>query len=409
MFPTDARLRLRPIELLPDGDADGIAFRDPAGHSPHVLKVPRPVAYVLSRLDGRHDLGDIQAGFMRRFGRLLYSDELDELLRVLDEALYLDTPRFQAVVHEARRCYREAPLRPMIAGEQLADQPAETLQALLQTDEEPAGHHASTAPREGRLRAFVAPHLDYPRGRPCYAAAYRRLANATDAERFVILGTNHFGSCGSVVGTRKDFATPFGPVLHDGDFMDRLDRGLETDLCEHEFDHAREHSIELQVHLLRHALNGRPIRIVPYLCPDPCGPSGTRPRDGRGADLRTFAQTLGDLIASDATPTCIIASADLSHVGEFFQDDTPLDDYHLFALGQSDRRVLNYLVDGDPEGFRSVVAEAGNPSNICSIGCLFATAIAMRGRATARLRRYHQAVTREAANCVSCCAIDYVS
>ncbi|MEE8170135.1 MAG: AmmeMemoRadiSam system protein B, partial [Phycisphaerae bacterium] len=264
-------------------------------------------------------------------------------------------------------------------------------------------------PRVGRLLGLVAPHLDYPRGRPCYADAYGDLAEFTEARRFVVLGTNHFGTTTGVVGTRKDFETPFGSVSCDAAFMGRLERALDADLCVGELDHRREHSVELQVHLLRHALGARPFSIAPYLCPDPCGPTGTAPRDGCGVDLKRFAEVLGELIAADDTPTCIIAAADLSHVGAFFQDETELDADSLSRVEASDRGLLRQLERGAPETFRASVAERGNVTNICSVGCIFALATALGGRARAVVRRYHQSVTAEIGNCVTCAAMDYVA
>jgi AmmeMemoRadiSam system protein B len=227
--------------------------------------------------------------------------------------------------------------------------------------------------------------------------------------RFVILGTNHFGLAPAVVGTRKDFESASGAVPHDAAFMRRLDDRCGRDLGEFEYDHAREHSIELQVLLLRHVLGGRPLTITPYLCPDPCGPNGTAALDGRGVDLKDFALALRAELDDDATPTCIIAGADLSHVGRYFQDRRALDADVLRALEASDRRALDYLLAGDPEGMRRCVAESDNPTSICSVGCLFVLATTLQGRSRPRLLGYHQALTAEAENCVTCAAIEYAS
>ena len=403
MTPADSRPRLRPVEVVrARSDDQVIALRDPSGQSPHVISVSRATLFILSKLDGQTDVATIQASFMRRFGRMLFSRELDELLRHLDEALFLHGPRLEEHLAQQRAAYAARPLRPAIIKDCWGDDADAQVRRILNGTTTPAR-------REGRLAGFVAPHLDYARGLPCYAAAYADLASRTDAIRFVILGTNHFGSRCDVVGTHKDFETRFGAARCDRSFMIAMNRALGVDLCEGELDHAREHSVELQVHLLAHVLAGREFTIVPFLCPDPCGPTGTRPRDGRGADLREFAMALGRLAAEDSTPTCIIAGADLSHVGAYFDDDTPLDAESMRELERADRAALVQLERGGAEAFRESVAATGNATHICSVGCIYALATALQGRAVARLRQYHQALTREVENCVSCAAIDFVA
>jgi len=394
--------RLRPLERLPSSDGDGvIMLRDPSGFASGVLSVSQAMLHVLALLDGRHAPIDIQARFMMRFGRMLYSDELAGLLGQLDEAGFLDSPRFAARRVAAIDAYRRSAVRRLRDPDSLSsgDEPlAEHLDRML----------ALAVPAAGRVAGFVAPHLDYSRGGPSYARAYCDLAARTGARRFVILGTNHFGESAAVVGTRKDFETPWGVVSNDAAFMREMDRRCGVDLCTGEFDHAREHSVELAVVLLRHVLGDRPFTIVPYLCPDPCGPWGTRPHSGSGVDLRRFAQELGSLIASDPDATFLIAAADLSHVGAYFHDANPLDPPSLEALRDSDLAALRHIESGDPEAFRSAVAGTGNATNICSVGCIYAAAIALAGRGRPVLRHYHQSVTAHIGNCVSCAAMDFV-
>ncbi len=362
--------------------------------------------FIISKLDGRHRRVDIQAEFMRRHGNMLFSDDLDRLLRTLDEGLFLAGPTFDAHLADLTRQYREAPCRPLRDRETLGA-PIERLGDYL--DKMLADHVGAEHDTAGRLAGLVAPHLDYKRGGPCYAAAYRGLADRTDATRFVVLGSNHFGGSMSVVGTRKDFETPFGVVPHDEEFMRRVERRCDSDLCEMEYDHAREHSIELQAILLKHILGDRAFVITPYLCPDPCGPTGTVPADGRGVDLQVFAEAVRAELESDDTPTCIIAGADLSHVGRFFHDDRGLDADNLHAVETNDRTVLQHVVASDPEALRATVADAGNPTNICGIGCIYALATILNDRARPRLLHYHQAVTREAENCVTCTALEFIA
>lgn len=394
--------KLRPVERVP-GDGDGqIMLRDPTGIAEGILTLSPATLYIAALMDGAHSREEIQARFTMRFGQMLFSDELERLIEQLDGAGYLDSPAFAARRRQMIEAYRSSSVRPLRDAGSLSGGNGE-LEAYLEgmLAREPAGRE--------RVAGVVAPHLDYPRGSACYGRAYRDLGKRSDARRFVILGTNHFGDSSAVVGTRKDFETPWGAVRHDGAFMADLDRRCGIDLCEGEIDHAREHSIELQVVLLRRVLGEREITIVPYLCPDPCGPSGTRPRRGEGVDLRVFAEELGALIASDSTPTCVIAGADLSHVGAYFNDSNPLSETSLGAVRRSDLAALRHVETGEAEAFRKAVAATGNATNICSVGCIYAATIALAGRARPIVRHYHQALTAEIANCVTCAAIDFVT
>jgi hypothetical protein len=417
-------LKLRPVETRPSRTHPGACdVTDPSGIAAGVLTLSGALLFIASLLDGRRRRADVQAEFMRCHGSFLFSDDLDRIVRQLDDALFLDTPAFDARWAELTRQYRAASFRPIRDQTSLGapfDRMAAYLDAMLAhapavAQPPPAVAHASRVSSHrrdggataGRLLGLVAPHLDYARGGPCYAAAYRGLADRADAVRFVILGTNHFGRSASVVGTRRDFETPFGIVPHDADFMRRLDRRLGADLCEYEYDHAREHSIELQAIVLHHVLGPRPFAIAPYLCPDPCGPTGTAPRDGRGVDLADFVRALRAELDADRGSTCLIAAADLSHVGRFFNDERGLDPDTLHDLERADRAVLDHLLKGSPADLRRHVSGTANDTNICSVGCLYALAAALDGLAEPRLLHYHQAVIPEAENCVTCAALEF--
>jgi MEMO1 family protein len=155
---------------------------------------------------------------------------------------------------------------------------------------------------------------------------------------------------------------------------------------------------------LQHLYGPQNFSVVPLLCPDPCGPSGTVPDDGNGMALRVFAESLGELIASDPTNTLVVAGADFSHIGSSFGDDRPIDDAFLEEVRQADRRALDFLELGDPAGFLRCIAQQDNPTRICSAGCMFALLTALPG-ARGQVVRYHQAVDRESQTCVSCAAV----
>jgi AmmeMemoRadiSam system protein B len=314
----------------------------------------------------------------------------------LEDAHFLEGSGFEALYQSLLHEYRNGQTREMPHASALGiiDDSGAMFEEMLADVNGPAP--------SATVVGLIAPHLDYPRGRPCYTAAYATLRNRPTPARVIILGTNHFGRSTSVVATGNDFATPLGVTPVDRTFLEKLEERC-GDLRTFELDHAREHSIELQVAWLQHVFGVDSFTIVPLLCPDPCGPTGTAPLDGRGVDLREFALTLGELVRTDADETLIVAGADLSHVGAAFGDERPLDDAFLDEVQKRDRRALDRLRTGEVDAFLQCVAEQENPTRVCSAGCIFVLATALPD-ASASILGYHQAVDPSTQTCVTCAA-----
>jgi AmmeMemoRadiSam system protein B len=398
--------QLRPVEVHPvalDGEdgapARGFAVRDPTGISDAALTISEPVLFILSLCDGGHDLAAIRLAFLARYGQPLEESTLTGLIDGLEKAYLLHGDAFDRYHAGLVADYQAAPTRRMRSAADLGldENTAEQLDALLDTNP------ASVAPANGRVVGLVAPHLDYPRGAPCYAAAYSALRGRPVPDRVVILGTNHFGQSTGVVATGKDFETPLGTTRTDRGLLARLTERC-GELCAGEFDHAREHSIELQLLLCQHVWGAGAFAILAVLCPDPCGPTGTAPADGRGVDLRDFAEALGAIIRADEGDTLVIAGADLSHIGPQFGDEQPIDAAFRTRVEKSDRAALAHLVAGTTEQFVAQVAEADNPTRVCSAGCIAALRWALPD-ADATLLGYHQAVDAAGQVGVTCAAV----
>jgi MEMO1 family protein len=398
---------LRPVEAIPDPQNGRVILRDPTQLAAGLLVVGMTEFVLLTLLDGQRRRVEIQAEYARRFGQLLLNHELDGLLDQLSSAGFLAGPGFESYYGRLAEEYRLLPFRPLRdpngLGAPAPELPA-YLNGTLAAAEAAAGEQSPIAgsplARGERLAGMVTPHLDYPRGAPCYGAGYHSARTSESPRRVVILGTNHFGRSRSVVATAKDFETPWGCVPNDRAFLERLQAECGGNLMPYELDHLREHSIELQVIWLHH-LFGDGVRIVPFLCPDPGSPRGTEPGDPEGVDLREFARALGHLVRQDPEPTLLIASADLSHVGGYFGDKKRLEPSFLQAVREMDEAALAFIDRNDAEGYRSHMAQTGNPTRVCSVGCLYALMTALGPEARPHRLRYHQAVTAELDNCVT--------
>lgn len=388
VLPALRSLDVTPIEH--DG-ATVFLLRDASRVAPRALALSAAGCFIAAHFDGANTYVDVQQAFVRRFGQSLAAEDIEALVTALDESLMLHTPRFERARAEFVADYEAGDVRDG------RDRWPDARRLRVEVNELLEG--------EGRRVAgvcgVVAPHLDYGRGHPCYGETYRLLRASGLAERYVILGTNHFGRSACVVLTRKDFLTPLGRVPTDRSFIAALERELGESLCRNEFDHRNEHSVELQVHLLQVLHGGRPFRIVPVLCPDPCGPTGTAPHDGDGPDLGDFADALAYVLRETREPTIVIAGADLSHVGRHFGDAERATPESLERIGRYDRRLLELLARRAEEQFLDEVRAVGNRTHICSVGNLYALRRALPD-ARCDILSYHQALNGDADMHVSC-------
>src|SRR5262249_43853894 len=129
----------------------------------------------LQWLDGQHTLRDVQALAMRQAGgELLPLEPLVALVEKLEAAPFLDGPPFAAAL--------AAPVRePACIGCYPAD--PDGLRRQLDGYFTAAGGPGLPEAGGGRrrLRALLAPHIDYARGGVSYAWAYKALAERADA------------------------------------------------------------------------------------------------------------------------------------------------------------------------------------------------------------------------------------
>jgi AmmeMemoRadiSam system protein B len=397
----DFKPRLRPLEAfaIPDGDGSRVGLRDPSGLSDLAISLSGAALHIMTLMDGVNTCQDIRDKFQATLGTVLPSDTLQSMVTQLEQARFLDGSGFESYYQSLLEEYRSKSVRgtPKTSALGIIEDLGAFFDDILADADPP--------PLPGPVVGLIAPHLDYARGRPCYAAAYATLRNRAKPHRVVILGTNHFGRSTSVVATVSHFRTPLGTTSTDAEFLQRVE-GRCGDLRTFELDHAREHSVDLQVAWLQHLFGADSFLIVPILCPDPSGPTGTAPADGRGVDLGEFAEALGDLVADDDHDTLIVAGADLTHAGAGFGDKRPLDTTFKDEIRTLDRGALANLEVNDPARWIACVAKNGNPTRICSAGCIFTLATALRG-ASGTILRYHQAVDDSSQTCVTCAAVAF--
>jgi AmmeMemoRadiSam system protein B len=391
---SDALPRLRAVEAFPvehEGERV-IALRDPAGYTPSVVLLPGPLLEIVSLFDGEHTVADAQAAAMRRHGRLVTAAEIEGIVASLDEHGFLDTPRFAERQAALEAEFRGAPSRPAAhAGGSYAGEPDElrrTMDGFFTAREGPG---AIAGGRRGApVRGVIAPHIDYHRGGPAYAWAYRDLAERCDADLFVIFGTCHAGLTHPFALTRKAYDTPLGAAPADQDFIDALVGRARHDCFAAELGHRAEHSIEFQAVFLRYLFGGRrDFTIVPILASfaHEALARGRRPEDDRR--VAAFLDAVAETAATQNRRVAFIAGADLAHVGPRFGDPAPVSPEELRRIEREDRAMLEPVLRGDAAGFFASIEADGDRRRICGFSPIYAM-LRCLSRVSGSVRHYGQ-------------------
>ncbi len=404
--------RVRPVEAFPvqqDGKTlvylkDPLNFATPLGISPAGY-------FVLAHFDGQHSFTDVQEAYCKQFGSLLMSDDLKSFVDMLDQHYYLDSERFRdyknAVVLEFRNQTTRVPAH--VGGVYKAD-PEELKTQLEGFFSAPNGPGLPNSQLAGSTpRAIVAPHIDFHRGGPAYAWAYKPLAESDGADLYILLGTSHYSGQTPYILTLKNFATPLGLVETDRDFVQRLQAKCAEDCFTDEYLHRGEHSLEFQVVFLKYiaqqraALTGRPekpFKIVPILVSSFHSAVVNQTLPEKDSAVGTFLRTLRDLAALERRRVCFVAGVDLAHVGRQFGDREPITDDFLKWVESEDQKLVNRLVALDAPGFFNAVAKDQDKRRICGFSPLYSLIHLLDGARGNHLK-YSQAFTPETGSAVT--------
>lgn len=371
-----------------------VVLRDPMSLSDQSMAVSPQVVMLIQQFQGERTLDEFAVAM-----NVADPGPFVELVRRLDQVGLLWGPTFERL--EVQLKDRIAALGAFPAGvNEGTEQPAgdEVREAmskwLAETDDPQLGAPAT---------AIVAPHLDYPRGWPNYAAAYRCLDGADAPDRVVILGTNHFGLGDGAVLTEWGFETPLGRATTDARVLEGLRRRLGEAAFKDQLDHHGEHSVKLQLPWIQHRFGDVP--IVAALVPDPLVPMLAD--DGARIAIEPFIQALDEALQEAGGTTLFVASADMSHVGPQFGEPRPVDANRKVDVERHDRDLMGVYLSGDAEAFLNRARETRNPTRWCSLGNMYATLRLARPHAV-ELIDYRQACDEQGTCLVSSAAMALV-
>jgi hypothetical protein len=404
--------KLRPIEAFPvQQDGKTVVYlKDP-------LNLATPIGisavgyFVLSHFDGCHTPIDIQEAYARQFGSLLESAELNGFIDMLDQNYFLQTERFERFRNQVLLEFRRLPSRaPAHVGGVYKADPAEL---TIQIDGYFSASEGPGSPSLERFatvpKAIVAPHIDFHRGGPAYAWAYKSLIESDGADLYIVLGTSHCGGQTPYILTLKGFETPFGLVETDQDFIHHLHAAANDDCFVDEYLHRGEHSIEFQVVFLKYAARKRaaltgcpekPFKIVPILVSSFQSALLSRTAPEKSLPVQTFLRTLRELAEGESRRVCFVAGVDLAHVGRQFGDQEPITQDFLKWVESEDRDLVSRLVNLDAPGFFQGLAKDQNRRRICGFSPLYSLIHLLDGVKGTHLK-YGQAFTPETASAVT--------
>ena len=290
---------------------------DPSGLSADRLVLPLNYFFVIQHFDGEHSLEQVAAAYFKRFGEFFLPERLNKLVADLDEKLFLEGERAAAARRQAQAAYRESPVRPAAFSGRSYEADREKLQAQLESffrSKEGPGRQPSE--HAGKpVKALVAPHYEPRQAGPVYAWAYKELKEAAPPELVVIVGTCQAGLDHAFAVTDKDFETPLGRVPVDRTLLERFRERGGGPFFEEDLAHKSEHAVEFQLPFLQYVMEKRPFAVLPVLCAfSPSDVLDPQHKDRRER-IETFIRLFRDTLAASGKAVCVIASAELAHIG----------------------------------------------------------------------------------------------
>jgi AmmeMemoRadiSam system protein B len=367
--------KVRPLDAFPlqvEGK-EMIGIKDPVGIAPQIVFVPPEAFYLISLMDGTNGLRDIQAAYMRKYGTLLYSDKIRDLIEQLDSHLLLENDHFKDHLQALRDEFKQREVRKAaFAGMGYEADPA-MLKAQLTAYFTQGGGPGIPQAGDNRkaLKGFVAPHIDFGRGGTCYAHAYKALGESHKADLYCILGTCHTPMRNPFAFTRKAFETPLGTAEVATDIIEECAQHLPFDPFDDEFSHRNEHAIEFQVVFLKYLLGERDFTILPILCNSfhDMILGGVSPLEY--PPYHDAVSILKERLAPHPS-LCLVASADLAHVGPQFGDQEAVTSGLLTQVKSKDLEMLNHVEHLQGEEFYHYIRQEGDRRNICGLPPIYA-------------------------------------
>ncbi len=309
-------VQVRYVEFIPH--EQGIIIRDPLGLVEPLLVSPE-TAMLIFAIATSESREEVREKFAEQTGLLVKDEDIDNLIKQLDELYLLYNDRFLSRLEEIERELQEQPFKYMdvISDEEFLD-----FQSRVRKRMEVLGTGESNNTTVGLL----VPHIDYNVAMDTYVDAYSLVAGSSRDIVF-ILGVPHSMARLPMSILNKPYHV-YSTVVHNEEkVIEAIRSALDFDPTRDILSFRNEHSIEFPVAFLS-TVRLRPFRIVPIIVSEP-----DRER------LQRFADAIMRSIEGIEDRVLFISSVDFSHVGKKFGDAEPFD------TSEVDRTYLDYLLN----------------------------------------------------------------
>ncbi len=349
--------RIHPVPLQKDNQMF-LGLQDPCQLSTQMMVIPPQAFQVMQHFNGERSVDELAAAM-----KLEDKTPLLELIGKLDEFGLLWGPTADALEDKKKAALEAEGAFPAMATRALGEDPA-AIRAKLESwlDE------AEDAEIDEPIVGIVATHLDFARGHPVYAASYRTIAKGPKPDRVVILAPNRFGMGDGVVVSYLGFGSPLGTVRVDSAIIDRLRATTGEKLFKDILDHLPEHAVQVQLPWIQHLFGDVP--VIAALVPDPNAPFTD---DGERVGIDEFVTVMDAALKAQGGTTLFVASADLSHAGPAFGEQTPVNDQRRREVEQQDRSLMKEFI-ADASTFAAKVRAVQNPTRWSSVGAMVVAA-----------------------------------
>jgi len=358
------------------------------------VKMPASIMPALQKLDGMTDLNEFTELIKKQYGSDVTIDSTINLINELEFLGYLLTPTHDLLVKNQRPA--------VCAGNSYPKDPVE-LRSYLD-------YILSTSNKESikpNADTIIVPHIDYQIGEgshKAYSSAYNAIRD-TKADLFVIFGTSHYGSSARFMMSERDFHTPLGVVKNDVDLLYKLNQELSYDLTVDEIAHRLEHSIELQIIMLKHIFADREFSVLPVLIGSFHDFVMKRELPGSDSMFSEFIDSLKNVILKSGRESVYIASVDFAHVGRRFDDEFNAE-LILDELKAEDTELINHLAKGEYDDFFNAVSSVGDRRRICGLSPIYSM-LKLREKKQGELLHYHQWNDKPTSSAVTFASIAY--
>ena len=370
-YPVLRNLQYSPLK---QGDEQFIVLWDPSGLSSEKLVIPLNYFYMFQFFDGEHSLEQVGAEYLKKYGDFMMPDRLVRLVTDLDEKLFLEGEHYDQAKAKALSAYRNQAVRQAAFAGKSYEADRESLAKQINGFfESKEGPERTPSDNQGKnIKAIVAPTFEPKEAGPLYAWAYKELKEAVTPDVFVIIGICHSGLDHGIAITDRDFETPFGIVPVNKPIIEYIRKNEGEIFFEEDIRHQHEHSIEFQLPWLQHSVgNQKAITIVPVLCS--FSPSVLAdPQEKTLFDhIDQFLRILKDAITSTGQQACVIAAANLAHIGLRYGDQKPPTDFSFHRCMQADLEMLKKVEELKPEEFAQFILTEGDKRHVFGFSAIF--------------------------------------